>query len=151
MKERQSPDVVTSKRRIKYRKSSWRIHDFEIWSGELLCHISVLKMKDSVLVWIGGVPAELGEVALGVPARSGRLAACSSLTGAEAGAAPLARQLATALDQPVYVCCGSHFDRFSMPLVVQGLIAEIKSRPDCFNMEQQVHDINKTLVCDTLV
>ncbi|KPJ01676.1 hypothetical protein RR46_08713 [Papilio xuthus] len=136
MSEGQSPGIVTSKRLIKYRTSSWQVHDFEVWSGEFLCRIAVLKMEDSVLIWVGSTPADLGEVALGVPPRTGRQAASSSLIGGDAGAAPLARQLAAALDQPVYVCCGSHFDRFSMPLVVQGLITEIKSRPECFNMEQ---------------
>ncbi|CAG5027236.1 unnamed protein product [Parnassius apollo] len=84
MEEPRSPRVVTSKRRIKYRKSSWRIHNFEVWSGELLCRVVVLRMEGSALLWIGSDKPELGEVALGMPAQiESRGALSSSLFGVE--------------------------------------------------------------------
>ena len=130
-----SPRVISSRKRITYKPSGWRVHQFEIWSGELLCRAAALRVEGALLLWVGGSgAAELSEVALGMPAREegGRAALASSLLGAEGAAAALARRLSAALARPVYVCSGLVFDRFTMPLVERGLIAEIKSRPECF-------------------
>lgn len=131
-----SPRVTSSRRRITYKPSEWRVHQFEIWSGELVCKAAALRVDGALLLWVGGGgAAALSEVALGMPAReagAGRVALASTLLGAEGAAAALARRLSAALAQPVYVCSGLAFDRFTMPLVERGLMAEIKSRPECF-------------------
>lgn len=135
MNERSSPRTVTSRRRIKYRKSAWRVHQFEVWSEELVCRAAVLRMQGSLLVWIGdGGQPQLTELAVGIPEvlerRGGALV--TALVGADGWAVSLARRLAALLTRPVFVCCGEAFDRFTGPLVERGLIAEIKSRPECF-------------------
>ncbi|CAH0729079.1 unnamed protein product, partial [Brenthis ino] len=127
-----SPKHMSSKRKIKYSKSAWNIHEFEIWSGDLICRVVVLRMKDSLLVWVGGRDAQLNEVALGVPLAVGNGALATTLLGEEGNTSGLARRLTLALGRQVYVCCGKTFDRFTGPLVERGIVAEIKNRPDCF-------------------
>ncbi|KAJ8732380.1 hypothetical protein PYW07_014979 [Mythimna separata] len=131
-----SPRVISSRKRITYKPSEWHVHQFEIWSGELVCKAAALRVVGALLLWVGGGgAAELSEVALGVPARedgAGRAALASSLLGAEGAATALARRLSAALARPVYVCSGLVFDRFTMPLIERGLMAEIKNRPECF-------------------
>lgn len=129
--QRDRPRTVTSRRSIKYRESSWRVHEFELWSDSLVCRVAALRMEGSLLVWLGGEAPRLGQVALGMPG-AGATSLLGGGAGAEADAAQLARRLSVALARPVYVCCGAAFDRFTMPLVERGLVAEIKSRPDCF-------------------
>lgn len=135
MIEGTSPKIVTSRRRIKYVRSKWRVHEFEIWSTEMICRVVTLRMKDSVLVWLGSKeePA-LGELALGVPAPGApRAALASALLGADGAlTTSMARRLAATLNHPAYVACGSMFDRFTLPLVERALITEIKSSPECF-------------------
>ncbi|XP_049866605.1 uncharacterized protein LOC126367220 [Pectinophora gossypiella] len=130
--------VARSSRRVVYRRPEWRVHQFTVGAGGgVLCRAAALRLPGALLLWLGGGegPAELGAVALGVPAAEGRAALATPLAGAGAtaeAAAALARRLAQALARPVHVCCGAAFDRFTAPLVERGLIAEIKSRPDCF-------------------
>lgn len=121
-----SPRKITSKRRVNYRKSSWTVHEFEVWSGELICRAVALRMKDSLLVWVGGREAQLSEVALAVPVTVGQGALATALLGEEGGATGLARRLTLALGCQVYVCCGQVFDRFTAPLVERGIVSEIK-------------------------
>lgn len=131
-----SPRVTSSRKRIIYKTSGWRVHQFEIWSGELVCKAVALRVAGALLLWVGGGgTADLTEIALGMPAPDeggGRASLASTLLGAEGAAAALARRLSAALTRPVYVCSGLVFDRFTMPLVERGLITEIKSRPECF-------------------
>lgn len=124
---------------VRARDSAWRVHEFEVWSGgALLCRCSALRTAGQLLLWLGGPAArELGQLACGVPgpgvdgARGGA-ASSTALLGAEAGAPALARRLAALLARPVFVCAGAAFDRFTLPLVEQGLVAEIRRRPECF-------------------
>ena len=130
-----SPSVVTSRRRIKYRESAWRVHQFEVWSEELVCRAVALRMESSLLVWVGdGGQPQLTELAFGIPdvleCKGGALA--TALVGTDGWAVSLARRLTTLLSRPVFVSCGAAFDRFTGPIVERGIIAEIKSRPDCF-------------------
>ncbi|XP_059061643.1 uncharacterized protein LOC131854538 [Achroia grisella] len=143
MLQRNSPRKVTSRRQISYRPTSWKVHQFEVWSGELLCRAAVLRADRSLFVWLGsgsGEP-ELGDMCMGVPApgwlragagRGGLGTALVGAEGAEGAATALARRLAAALQRPVYICSSCTFDRFTIPLVERGLILEIKSRPECF-------------------
>ncbi|XP_063379568.1 uncharacterized protein LOC134666353 [Cydia fagiglandana] len=127
------PLVTTSKRRVVYRRSTWAVHEFEVWSGELVCRVAALRMKGSMLLWLGGTIPELGELALGLPvSERGALATSLSDEKAGDGAAGLARRLALALQRPVWVAASLPFDRFSAPLIARGLVKEIKSRPDFF-------------------
>lgn len=132
------PRVTTSRKRVTYKPSAWRIHQFEIWSGELLCKAVALRVEGALLLWLGGGgPAQLNEIALGMPApdesdQGSRDGLSTTLIGTDGAAAAMARRLSTALARPVYVCSGVVFDRFTTPLVERGLIAEIKSRPECF-------------------
>ncbi|CAG4976989.1 unnamed protein product [Colias eurytheme] len=125
-----SPLITTSKHQIEYCKSKWKVHDFEVWSGELICKVAVLCMEGSLLVWVGGDKAVLTEMALGMPQERGSLV--TTLLGEESSAAGLARRLATKLQRPVYVCCGQTFDRFTAPLVEKGIAIEMKEHPECF-------------------
>lgn len=131
-----SPNVSSSRKRIVYKPSNWSIHQFEIWSSDLLCKAVALRVQGALLLWLGGVgPAQLSEIALGmpVPTDSGnRDALSTTLIGTDGTASAMACRLSTALARPVYVCSGVTFDRFTMPLVERGLVAEIKSRPECF-------------------
>ncbi|KAM3956349.1 uncharacterized protein ACR2FA_009687 [Aphomia sociella] len=140
MIDHDSPRIVTSRRRIVYRPSAWKLHYFEIWSGELVCKAAVLRANGSLFLWLGsgaGEP-ELGDVSLGVPATGSSQDGCrraglaTALVGAESTITAMARRLAAFMQQPVYVCSSNTFDRFIEPLVERGLIAEIKSRPECF-------------------
>lgn len=131
MEAKTLPKTLSGKRQIKYRESTWRLHEFEVWSGEFICRVVALRMKDSVLLWVGGREAQLNEVALGVPLAVGDGALATTLLG-EGNASGLARRLTLALGRQVYVCCGKVFDRFTAPLVEKGIAAEIKNRADCF-------------------
>ncbi|CAF4918037.1 unnamed protein product [Pieris macdunnoughi] len=129
------PSKKTSTRNIQYRKSNWKIHEFEIWSGERICKVCSLCMKGSLLIWIGEQQLRLANVALGVPGSGevGEGSAATALLGEdEAGAASLARRLATRLHRPVYICMGQTFDRFTSPLVEKGIAMEIKLHPNYF-------------------
>ncbi|CAH0626890.1 unnamed protein product [Chrysodeixis includens] len=132
-----SPRVISSRRRITYKPSAWGVHQFEIWSGELVCRAVSLRLDGALLLWLGGGgAARLDEIALGMPptqeADSERSALATTLLGSDGTATAMARRLSKSLARPVYVCSGVVFDRFTMPLVERGLIAEIKSRPECF-------------------
>lgn len=126
--EETRPRVVTSRRRVRYVRSAWRVHSFEVWSGSLVCRVTALRMEGSLLLWLGGGGAEpaLGAVAVAVPG------AASELHGEAGVAAALARRLAAARGEPVFVCCGVTLDRLTRPLLERALAAEMKSRPDCF-------------------
>lgn len=115
------------------------MHQFEVWSGELVCKAVALRVDGALLLWLGGGgPAQLSEVALGMPGggsgdgEGAALATTLLSAGAECAAAATARRLSAALARPVYVCSGLVYDRFTTPLIERGLIAEIKSRPECF-------------------
>ncbi|CAH0700259.1 unnamed protein product [Spodoptera exigua] len=131
-------ELSKSKKRITYKPSGWRIHEFEIWSGDLICKAAALRVEGSLLLWLGGSgEAQLHEIALGMPslqtqADTAKAALVTTLLGEDGAAAALARRLSAALGRPVYVCSGLVLDRFNMPLVERGLITEIKSRPECF-------------------
>ncbi|XP_072940344.1 uncharacterized protein [Epargyreus clarus] len=129
-----SPRVVTTKRKVIYRESSWNVHQFEVWSGELVCRMVALKMEESLMLWLGGEgPAALGELALGMPAAGVAQGALATRLLAGGGdAAPLALRVAAGLLRPVFVCSSLPLDRFSAPLVERGLAMEIKTRPQCF-------------------
>lgn len=134
---------------IQFKPSTWRVHEFRVFGGDgaPLCRCAVLRMPDSLLLWLGSDAEPLmGAVALGMPAAvaatgpgdaglalaTGLMVGTGRAEGADAAANGLARRLAARLARPVYVCCGDNFDRLTLPLVERGLIAEIKSRPDCF-------------------
>lgn len=116
------------------RASGWRVHRFEVWSGELVCRVEALRMRDSLMLWVGagaGAPL-LGDVALGVTGGDGVALATTLVETAGGEAAALARRLTAALSRPVYVCSSLSPDRFTAPLLERALVAEIKSRPECF-------------------
>ncbi|XP_023934753.1 uncharacterized protein LOC112043521 [Bicyclus anynana] len=125
-----SPKRLTTTRRVKYRESAWRVHEFEVWSGELLCRAAVLRMDGSALVWLGAQDAQLGDMALGMPHENGALA--TALLGSADDAVRLARRLAAARARPAHVCCSLALNRFTAPLVERALAAELKAHPDCF-------------------
>lgn len=133
-----SPRVTSSRKPIIYKPSAWRVHQFEIWSGELICKAAALRVDGALMLWLGGSggAAQLNEIALGMPSSQDnggcRAALATTLLGTDGSAAALARRLSASLARPVYVCSGLAFDRFTMPLVERGLVAEIKSRPDHF-------------------
>ncbi|XP_026753184.2 uncharacterized protein LOC113513390 [Galleria mellonella] len=135
-----SPRKVTSRRRISYKPSAWKVHQFEIWSGELVCRVAVLRADRCLFLWLGGTAGkpELGEMSMGVPAPEGLLQGCSrgglatTLLGADGTSTAMARRLAASLQRPVYVCSSCTLDRFTIPIVERGLISEIKNRPECF-------------------
>nr|XP_053602356.1 uncharacterized protein LOC128670595 [Plodia interpunctella] len=135
-----SPRIVTSKRRIAYRESTWKVHKFDIWSVELVCKVVVLKVDGALFIWVGGGgngALELGELALGVPAAnslSGRGGLGTALLGADGGYTALARRLAAWLRRPVYVSSSCGYDRINVPLIERGLITEIKNRTDLFHL-----------------
>ncbi|CAK1552739.1 unnamed protein product [Leptosia nina] len=132
MTESQSPVKVTSKRRVEYRKSGWKVHDFEVWSGEKICKVATICMGGSLLVWVGGEQAKLSEMALGMPAQRSEDALGTTLFGKEHNVTSLACRLATRLSKPVYVGSGLVFDRFTAPLVEKGIALEIKQHPEYF-------------------
>ncbi|XP_026745131.1 uncharacterized protein LOC113506490 [Trichoplusia ni] len=132
-----SPRVISSRKRVTYKPSTWSVHQFEIWCGEFVCRAVSLRLEGAVLLWLGGGgAAKLDEIALGMPplqeGNSGRSGLATTLLGSDGTASAMARRLSMSLARPVYVCSGIVFDRFTMPLVERGLIAEIKSRPECF-------------------
>lgn len=140
--ETAGPVKPVSKPRIQYKPSTFRVHEFRVLGGDgaPLCRCAVLGMPDSLLLWLGDDAERLmGAVALGMPAvdagqalATGLMPGTGRAEGAEAAANGLARRLAARLKRPVYVCCGDNFDRLTLPLVERGLVAEIKSRPECF-------------------
>ncbi|XP_037978442.2 uncharacterized protein LOC119694922 [Plutella xylostella] len=117
--------------RVTMCPSLWRVHRFEVWSGERVCAVEALRMQDSLLLWLGaaGAGAALGEVALGA---GGAATALRAGGAGEARAEGLARRLSAALARPVHVCFSAPLDRFTAPLLERALVAEIKSRPECF-------------------
>ncbi|KAG7299970.1 hypothetical protein JYU34_017002 [Plutella xylostella] len=117
--------------RVTMCPSLWRVHRFEVWSGERVCAVEALRMQDSLLLWLGagGAGAALGEVALGA---GGAATALRAGGAGEARAEGLARRLSAALARPVHVCLSAPLDRFTAPLLERALVAEIKSRPECF-------------------
>lgn len=117
------------------RAGAWRVHRFEVWSGELVCRVEALRMRESLLLWLGAAASdELGAMALGMPGAGAGAALATPLLGAgeDGPAAALARRLAAALARPVLLCCAAPLDRFTAPLLERALVAEIKSRPECF-------------------
>ncbi|XP_041976236.1 uncharacterized protein LOC121731012 [Aricia agestis] len=125
-----STKMGPSKRTIKLCESTWKVHEFEVWSGELICRAAAISMPGSLFVWLGGREAALSAAALGVPRAGSALA--SSLLGDDPAAVALARRLSAALARQVYVCSGKEFDRFTAPLVERGIVAELKKHPDVF-------------------
>ncbi|CAG9784779.1 unnamed protein product [Diatraea saccharalis] len=135
-----TPRVVTSRCKIVYKTPNWNVHQFKIISGEVLCTVAVLKMIDSLLIWVGNLgnsQCELNEIALGMSTNvsngsSSRTAIATTLLGTEDIGTAMARRLSSFLKRPVYVCSGNRFDRFTTPLVEHGIMSEIKTRPEFF-------------------
>ncbi|KAJ0179638.1 hypothetical protein K1T71_004229 [Dendrolimus kikuchii] len=99
-----APALVSSRCRIIYRSSSWSVHQFEVWSGDIVCRVAALRGAGWLLVWVGGAEPQLSEMALGMPARSPGAdgAAATALVGGDGAAPALARRLAARLSRPVY-------------------------------------------------
>lgn len=107
-----------------------------------LCRCAVLRMPDSLLLWVGSdAEPMLGALAFGVPATgedagqalaSVLMSATGNASGADGVANSLARRLSVRLARPVYVCCGDEFDQITLPLIEYGIMAVIKNRPHFF-------------------
>lgn len=129
------PSVHTSKKTIIYKESDWKIHRFSIWSGEALADVEVLRMLNSLLLWVGKASKpDLTEFALGMPGQEGKEGLSTSLIGPPTAnySAQLAARLAAVLHKPVYVSCNVIMDRFTTPLIEKGLMMEIKSHREFF-------------------
>lgn len=111
------------------------VHSFSerLMDRELDFHVT--KMKDSFMLWIGGKPATMTNLAVAINTKFDSVPSSSMLMGDVADMQPtaLAQRLAKATGKQVFVSCSLPLvDRTLVSLVEKRITEELKAHPDRF-------------------
>lgn len=115
---------------------SLNVHTFSGTVGQTKIHFQVLQLEKQLMVWIGGDPASLSELAFAAPPQLPRFGEPSTLLiGQSAGnhspSELLSARLAKNWDKHVYVSCNLPKD-VEAAKVEQILMEERKNNPNMF-------------------
>ena len=120
---------------IEYTTSSFQVHDFIETFCDTCIAFTVLKMKDSVFIWLGlkNEPT-LTDMSLAIQTLYSALPSSIKILGktSDVTSTNIAIRLQRKLQKPVYVSCNVPLDRFLLPAVEKRLAEELKNKPECF-------------------
>lgn len=120
---------------IVYVESGLLTHSFSEKIGAKTLLFSVLKLKDSVFVWIGlATEPKLMNICLAMKSPYDTLPLTTNFLGSvnDDKSSALASKLSIRLKKPVFVSVNVELDRFQFPELSARLNEEIKLRPECF-------------------
>lgn len=117
---------------IKKVPSKWDSHHFTGNISDTLYSFRVLKMNESVLIYIGQSDNEvLDELAVALPVHDN---VSTSIIGSNTGcdSQELAQQFTKRLKKQVFISCNIPMSNINRPLIVKRMAEEIKNVPDAF-------------------
>jgi len=121
---------------IEYMKPNFEIHTFSTEIADSIVHFQVLKMEQSLFVWIGsGTDPTFSDLGMALVTNYGRLPLCTRLMGdhTDMTSLNLASRLAKKFQKAVYVSINVPPDRLSLPAIEKQLQEEIKAHPEKFD------------------
>ncbi|KAG8283705.1 proteasome assembly chaperone 4-like [Homalodisca vitripennis] len=120
---------------IEFTDSRFTTHSFSEKVGSTGVLFKVLKMKDSLFVWIGSSQEpKLVNMCVAMKNPYESLPLTTQVLGSRTDemSPGLASQLTRRLNKPVFVGVNVELDRFLFPEVTKRLNEEIKKHPECF-------------------
>ncbi|XP_044727003.1 uncharacterized protein LOC123290765 [Chrysoperla carnea] len=120
---------------MKKVESKLKISSFKIHIQQITTKLNVIKMKNSILIWIGdaSLPA-FNDLSLSIQNRYDNTILKTSILGKNDESLNLAARLCKKLNKQVYVSLNV-FNEIGMPIIlaVEKMLYEIiKNNPDCF-------------------
>lgn len=120
---------------IEYTTPSFQVHDFTETFTDTCIAFRVLKMKDSVFIWLGlKNEPKLIDISISIQSPYSALPSSIKILGntADTTSTNLATRLHRKLQKPVYVSCNVSLDRLLLPAVEKRLAEEIQNKPELF-------------------
>ena len=127
-------DVVNATNSIEDATSNFRTHLFSKTIFGIDIQFSVLKMDQSVLIWIGfKEPKNFNDLSLGFQSKFNSIPLSAHLLGnaTDVISKTLTSKLAKKLEKPVYLSYNIS-DNQMTPEIIKALVNEIDANPDCF-------------------
>lgn len=114
-------------------ESKFKVHTFSDTLLDQTVHFQVLKMKDSLYIWIGSSP-ELSSLAVAMCTRYDSVPSVANLLGSKAdlNSSTLAQRLAKKTKKQCFVSYNVPTENMMLSLVEQRINQEIKDRPHNF-------------------
>lgn len=114
-------------------ESKFKIHTFSDTLLDQTVHFQVLRMKDSLYIWIGSSP-ELSSLAVAMCTRYDSVPSVANLLGSKAdlNSSTLAQRLAKKTKKQCFVSYNVPTENMLLSLVEQRINQEIKDRPHNF-------------------
>lgn len=125
----------TSKLKIEYIKPSFLLHAFQLELENRVIFYQVIKMKDSLYIWIGNKNNPLlSNLSLAMQTRYDKIPLATKLLGEELDTTSrnIACRLSKRLNKVVYVSFNVEESNFNVPLIEKRLNEEINKYPDKF-------------------
>ncbi|KDR20508.1 proteasome assembly chaperone 4-like [Zootermopsis nevadensis] len=122
---------------IEFMKPNCEIHSFGTEVAATPVHFQVLKMENSLLIWIGsGTDPTFSDLGMALNTSYDRLPLCTRLMGAQSDMASLnlASRLTKKSQMAVYVSYNLPSDRLILPAIEKRLQEEIKAYPEKFGI-----------------
>jgi hypothetical protein len=122
---------------IEFMEPNVEIHSFGTEVAETPIHFQVLKMENSLFIWIGsGTDPTFSDLGMALNTRYDRLPLCTRLMGAHTAmeSSNLASRLAKKFQRAVYVSYNLPSDRLLLPTIEKRLQEEIKTHPEKFGI-----------------
>lgn len=121
--------------KLEMAESNLKTHSFTEKIGTILVSFSVLKLKDSLFVWVGSSDEpKLMNMCVAMKSSYESLPLTSQILGPHSDdlSSGLASQLSRRLNKPVFVSVNLQIDRFLFPEVTKRLKEEIKINAEYF-------------------
>jgi hypothetical protein len=121
---------------VEYMKSSFEIHSFGTEIADTPVHFQILKMENSLFIWIGsGVDPTFNDLGMALNTNYDRLPLSTRLMGAHTDMTSLnlASRLAKKFQRAVYVSYNLPSDRLILPAIEKRLQEEMKAHPEKFD------------------
>jgi hypothetical protein len=131
------PSTSSRTASIEFMKPNFEIHSFCTEITETPVYFQVLKMENSLFIWIGsGTDPTFSDLGMAINTSYDRLPLCTRLMGAHADMTSLnlASRLATKFKRATYVSYNLPSDRLILPAIEKQLQEEIKAHPEKFDI-----------------
>jgi hypothetical protein len=120
---------------IEYMKSNFGVHNFVAEIAETPVHFQVLKMENSLFIWIGsGIDPAFSDLGMALNSSYGRLPLSTRLMGpnTDITSLNLASRLSKKFQRAVFVSYNLPSDRLILPAVEKRLQEEVMTYPEKF-------------------
>jgi hypothetical protein len=122
---------------IEFMKPNFEIHSFCTEITEIPVYFQVLKMENSLFIWIGsGTDPTFSDLGMAINTSYDRLPLCTRLMGTHTDMTSLnlASRLAKKFKRATYVSYNLPSDRLILPAIEKQLQEEIKAHPEKFDI-----------------